>query len=68
MRRTCLGGAFQLAPPFRFSDLHSRERSCCTLADRDAFAILPPAFGHFHSFMIGMNEAALRRIGNRCKE
>jgi hypothetical protein len=27
-----------------------------------------PAFGHFHSFNLERNEAALRRIGNRCKE
>lgn len=31
-------------------------------------ATLPPVFGHFHSFMMGRNEAALRRIGNRLKE
>jgi hypothetical protein len=44
---------------------------CNTLSHRggviDASSPLP-AFGHFHSFNSRRNEAAMRTIGNRCKE
>ena len=66
-----MGGPIHLAPPFRFSGLRAGARLCATSAGRLAsptIATLPPAFGHFRSFMMRRNEAALRRIGNRRKE
>jgi hypothetical protein len=64
------GGAIRLAPPSLLCppiDGHGCNSPLRLRVAMNEIGPLP-VFGHFHSFKLGRNEAALRRIGNWCKE